>query len=155
MKKPKHVVRFVQWRILPEIRCTCVCLSIHYDEMSHPNEIRICSFPCRVRMIPTYIILPTRTLKIHTVGFKQFLTCFDARYIILRGVMLEHWRTAKASQSLYKFYRTKWLSMLSEIFLSCSCSCRKIFCLFGSSRLVVFHTVCLWIQHILFYKLVH
>jgi hypothetical protein len=40
------------------------------------------------------------TLK-YTVGFKQFPTCFDAYYIILREVLLEHWRTSEASQSLY------------------------------------------------------
>jgi hypothetical protein len=35
------------------------------------------------------------------LDFKQFPTCFNARYIILRGVMLEHWGTAKTSQFLY------------------------------------------------------
>jgi hypothetical protein len=52
-------------------------------------------------LYPTYIILLIRTLKIYTIRFKQFPTGFDAYYIILRGVMLEHWRTAESSQSSY------------------------------------------------------
>jgi hypothetical protein len=46
----------------------------------------------------TYITIPSSILRNYTINFKQIPTCFDAYYIVIRGVMLEHWGTAEATQ---------------------------------------------------------